>query len=181
MLRTIPRGEQVYDSYGRKCNSRFFVNYGFTLEDNDDNEVVIRVALPKSDQHYVTKIQLLGGRESAASREFQVPANYKEKKTKELFSFLRFVHAQNDEMLTLPSDGLKAKKTEDDYEDRESIYEIEPMSIRNELAVLKHLSNACQAVLAGFETSLESDVNLLAQVRVRSRFGWDCVNPNLFA
>ena len=25
----IPRGEQVYDSYGKKCNSRFFLNYGF--------------------------------------------------------------------------------------------------------------------------------------------------------
>ena len=25
----IPRGSQVYDSYGRKCNSRFFLNYGF--------------------------------------------------------------------------------------------------------------------------------------------------------
>ena len=25
----ITRGSQVYDSYGRKCNSRFFLNYGF--------------------------------------------------------------------------------------------------------------------------------------------------------
>jgi len=164
-LRTIPRGEQVFDSYGRKCNSRFFVNYGFTLDENDDNEVVIRVALPTNDPHYATKIQLLGGRETAANREFQVPANYKEKKTKELFSFLRFVHAQNEEMLTLPSDGLKAKKTEDDYEDRESIDEIEPMSIRNEIAVLKHLSLACKAVLDGFDTSLEEDLKILAQPR----------------
>jgi hypothetical protein len=38
-LRTIQRGDQVYDSYGRKCNSRFFVNYGFALDDNEeDNE-----------------------------------------------------------------------------------------------------------------------------------------------
>jgi len=38
-LKTIARGEQVFDSYGRKCNSRFFVNYGFSLDDNSDNRV----------------------------------------------------------------------------------------------------------------------------------------------
>jgi hypothetical protein len=38
-LKTIQRGDQVYDSYGRKCNSRFFVNYGFALDENtEDNE-----------------------------------------------------------------------------------------------------------------------------------------------
>lgn len=26
-LRSLAQGEQIYDSYGRKCNSRFFVNY----------------------------------------------------------------------------------------------------------------------------------------------------------
>ena len=41
-LKSIPRGEQVYDSYGRKCNSRFFVNYGFSLDDNEeDNEGMV--------------------------------------------------------------------------------------------------------------------------------------------
>jgi len=160
-LRTIPRAEQVYDSYGRKCNSRFFVNYGFTLEDNDDNEVVIRVALPKNDPHFAMKIQMLGGREASGNREFQVPANYREKKTKELFSFLRFVHARDEELMTLPPDGLKAKKAEDDYEDREAIDEIEPMSIRNEIGVLKQLKFACEAVMAGFETTLEWDEEYL--------------------
>jgi histone-lysine N-methyltransferase SETD3 len=30
-LEDIPRGADVYDSYGSKCNSRFFLNYGFVL------------------------------------------------------------------------------------------------------------------------------------------------------
>ena len=29
---------KVLDSCGRKCNSRFFVNYGMTIDDNPDNE-----------------------------------------------------------------------------------------------------------------------------------------------
>jgi len=34
----------VFDSYDRKCNSRFFLNYGFIVEDNDANEVAITVS-----------------------------------------------------------------------------------------------------------------------------------------
>ena len=48
-LEDIKRGEQVYDSYGRKCNSRFFLNYGFINMNNDANEVPIRVFYNKDD------------------------------------------------------------------------------------------------------------------------------------
>ena len=33
----IPRNNQVFDSYGKKCNSLFFLNYGFIVENNDGN------------------------------------------------------------------------------------------------------------------------------------------------
>jgi histone-lysine N-methyltransferase SETD3 len=33
-LQNIPAGAQVYDSYGRKCNHRFLLNYGFSVENN---------------------------------------------------------------------------------------------------------------------------------------------------
>lgn len=36
----IERGSEVFDSYGRKCNSRFLLNYGFVMPNNDANEVV---------------------------------------------------------------------------------------------------------------------------------------------
>lgn len=32
--RHIERGAEVHDSYGAKCNHRFLLNYGFSLEDN---------------------------------------------------------------------------------------------------------------------------------------------------
>jgi len=149
-LRTIQRGDQVYDSYGRKCNSRFFVNYGFSLDDNEDNEVVIRLQLPKNDPHFQMKLRMLGGRETSAKREFQIPANYKEKKTKELFSFMRFVHAKDSELLLLSSsDGFK-------------LDEIEPISIPNEIKALTDISDACKVVVKSFDTTLEHDIKLLA-------------------
>lgn len=63
---------QVYDSYGRKCNSRFFVNYGFALDDNEDNEAVLNLEIPPNDAHFNMKLRMLGGRPQAARREYQV-------------------------------------------------------------------------------------------------------------
>lgn len=33
-LQEFHSGDQVYDSYGRKCNHRFLLNYGFSVENN---------------------------------------------------------------------------------------------------------------------------------------------------
>jgi hypothetical protein len=33
-LREMALGEEVFDSYGKKCNSRYLLNYGFTVLDN---------------------------------------------------------------------------------------------------------------------------------------------------
>jgi histone-lysine N-methyltransferase SETD3 len=164
-LRTIQRGEQIYDSYGRKCNSRFFVNYGFALDENDDNEggddgkkvkgpsdneAVLRIELPLDDPLYQMKLRFLGGRPFQARREYQIPANYKEKKCKEFFSFMRLLHAQDSELMLLSStDGMK-------------LDDIEPISIRNEIAALTHIKKLASDTLAQYPNSIEEDKKLLA-------------------
>ena len=63
----IRRGDQVYDSYGKKCNTRFLLNYGFINLENDANEFLIVVKLdqrPFADQ----KCQMLSNK--AMSRTF---------------------------------------------------------------------------------------------------------------
>ena len=37
----IPSGSSVYDSYGKRCNTRLFVGYGFTLKDNPENMATV--------------------------------------------------------------------------------------------------------------------------------------------
>lgn len=39
----------MYDSYGKKCNSRFLLNYGFIVLNNDGNEVAVKVLFNKND------------------------------------------------------------------------------------------------------------------------------------
>jgi histone-lysine N-methyltransferase SETD3 len=41
----IARGDQIYDSYGKKCNTRFLLNYGFINLNNDGNEFPFKIAL----------------------------------------------------------------------------------------------------------------------------------------
>jgi len=154
-LKTCQRGQEIFDSYGRKCNSRFFVNYGFSIDKNNDTEAVIQVKLPRTDPQYSMKIRFLGNQEIHAKREFQIPANYKEKKDKEFFSFLRFIHARDSELLVVSSgDGIK-------------VDDIEPISIRNEIAVLNHISVVCKNHLAAFEHSFEHDNELLKSGKLK--------------
>lgn len=36
-IKDIKRGQQIYDTYGAKPNTAFLLNYGFLLEQNDEN------------------------------------------------------------------------------------------------------------------------------------------------
>jgi histone-lysine N-methyltransferase SETD3 len=57
-------GNEIYDSYGRKCNSRFFVNYGFTLPNNqEDNRARLKISMDFKDESplHKHKLSLVGG------------------------------------------------------------------------------------------------------------------------
>ena len=150
-LRPMSRGEQIYDSYGRKCNSRFFVNYGFSLEDNEDNQIAVWVGLILDDPHYAMKCRYMGGpRAGAQLQRFQIPIDYKEKAAKECFSFLRFAHAKDSELLLLSSEEKEV-----------NVKDIAPLSIRNELSVVKHIARVCESCLREFDSTVEEDEAML--------------------
>ena len=54
-LEDIPKGNEVFDSYGRKCNSRFLLNYGFIVENNDSNEFPFMVKFTEKCKNYDIK------------------------------------------------------------------------------------------------------------------------------
>ena len=51
----ITRGQEVFTSYGTKCNSRFFLNYGFVNLVNDANEVHITANMDPRDIYFDVK------------------------------------------------------------------------------------------------------------------------------
>jgi hypothetical protein len=130
---------QVFDSYGRKCNSRFFVNYGFALDQNEDNEALLYLGVRTEDELFRQKCALLFMQPNQPLKEFQIPgqrrtsshllccittqwlclvllcaATYSDAKTKEMFSFLRVVYADSFEFDVLNhrirgKEGLKVR------------------------------------------------------------------------
>jgi histone-lysine N-methyltransferase SETD3 len=85
----IKRGDQVYDSYGKKCNSRFFLNYGFINLDNDANETPLKVYFNENDPMMQVKKDMI--KEQADFRKFRLVENFEEKVMWEFISWLRFV------------------------------------------------------------------------------------------
>jgi len=148
-IRAMVPGEQIFDSYGRKCNSRFFVNYGFSLEENEDNEAVFTLDIPEADPLYHNKLALLGRNTSGVSREFQVPANPRDSKFKEMISFARFAVANEKEMQRFPSSYSFV------------LEDIDAISIRNEIDALRMIKESAQKTLEAFETTVEEDARLL--------------------
>ena len=90
----IARGDQVYDSYGRKCNSRFFLNYGFINDNNDANEIPIQISLDEKSELYQIKMSLLSSGKS--SMKFRVVDNLEELVMNEFLSWIRFVQYKGD-------------------------------------------------------------------------------------
>ena len=58
----VKKGQEVFDSYGIKCNSRFLLNYGFTVENNEDNEYKIILTLNETSPCFKEKMLFLGAK-----------------------------------------------------------------------------------------------------------------------
>lgn len=79
----------MYDSYGKKCNTRFLLNYGFINEDNDANEFPLVVRLDPEDPLFDQKRKMIWEKNNC--RTFRVQANFEEVVMMKFLSFLRFV------------------------------------------------------------------------------------------
>jgi histone-lysine N-methyltransferase SETD3 len=148
-LEQINKGDPVFDSYGRKCNSRFLLNYGFALEDNSDNEAAFEVKLEPGEPFFAAKMRLLG----SAARKFNLTASCSDFASKECFSFLRIAVAHNEEMLLLAGAfGL-------------DVCNVKPLSLANELRVLAVLRAIAEQALARFTCSIAQDELLLPHAK----------------
>jgi histone-lysine N-methyltransferase SETD3 len=153
-MKQLHQGDQVYDSYGRKCNHRFFVNYGFALEDNEDNETVLRFKVSENDPLFDLKAKYLGDEE----RIFQIPANSEHERTAEMFSFLRLFVADNEDVRVFTqSKELKFDK-------------VAPLSVGNEKKVLEAAKEASLKCLERFASTLEEDERLLKEEKDKLTF-----------
>jgi len=138
----------------------------------------MKFSMPANDPYLSMKLRFVatkyaalvaGGRENLLGRrEFQVPAHYREtsdreKKTKEMFSYLRFVNAEDSELMLLS--GADDFKLED----------IDPLSIRSEIKVLEQIRQAAKEQFSEFDQDLEHDLKLLASGSVTDNNVRNCI------
>lgn len=93
-LHDIPRGEQIYDSYGKKCNTRFLLNYGFINLENDANEFPLRLKLNDQDPLYKKKVELLGS--TPSRRTYRCMTDLEDYTTRKMMSWLRYIEFSGD-------------------------------------------------------------------------------------
>lgn len=151
----IKQYSNVYDSYGRKCNSRFFVNYGFSLEHNfDDNNAVVYIVLNESlYTNFQLKCRLYGisSTQYDTNRRYQISTDLNDKSTKELYSLCRLFYCSSNELIQLQQNN--------EYNNKDLL----PVSLTNELLVLKSIHDAAQHSLSQFTDTLETDYQLIEQ------------------
>jgi histone-lysine N-methyltransferase SETD3 len=141
--RAIRAGEEIYGSYGRKANHRYFVHYGFALASGADDEAEVRLSVPEGAQRRGAKIGALG-RAFGSGEAYRVSSRVRGDPMLRTFSFLRTACAGNGELaraLRLLSDGEL----------------VPPLSHRNEAAALALLHGACVEALGRFDSPLGDD------------------------
>lgn len=156
-LTDIKQYNEIYDSYGRKCQSRFFVNYGFTTDlyqNFIDNSCIIHIVFKSNNiDNYSIKCNLLGYSSINEysieyNKNHQLYSDFNEKQTIEIFSLCRIFYANTQELMNLQSMyNFNAKQ-------------IQPISIQNEYKTLKFIQQCCSQTLSQFNTSLEHDMTL---------------------
>jgi len=141
-------GEQVYDSYGRKCNTEFFMNYGFVpREPNPNNECKLILSFPEDTPLYTYKMLLL----PSDLHQVQVSRDYETDECAEMWAFLRLGFCTAAEFFQLTGGGYELADPKN----------IAPRNLRNELEVLRNLAVFASQSLSEFETTYEEDINIL--------------------
>ena len=154
----IKEGEEIFDSYGRKTNARFLLNYGFCLEDNDTSEFLMTINFNENYPLFEQKKNFFQN-ESQLVRAFNLNNNFYESQIIELLSFLRFILFNGD--INELYNAISSSENIYNGEVPLTFYYIQPINKELEIKVLKHLSLLCRRALGKYPTTFEEDLNLI--------------------
>ncbi|OQR83440.1 hypothetical protein ACHHYP_14709 [Achlya hypogyna] len=149
-LRGIASGSQVYDSYGKKCNHRFLLNYGFAVQDNTEedgrnpNEVLMPLQLMENEAPALfAKKQRYLHDSGVYTMHTRFSTCHGDADTREGLSFLRLIVATESEF--------------DTFSVQTPAHAIPPVSLANESRALKHIAALATVQLFQYATTLDQD------------------------
>jgi histone-lysine N-methyltransferase SETD3 len=145
-LKNINKDFEVFDCYGRKNNLRYLLNYGFAIENNEDDDIQIEICLNENFPNYEKKINLVS---LFPKRVFYLSKNIEDIQTFQFFSFVRF----------LIYDGCI-----------DNINFNFAISLENEIKVLKEIINILNKELLRYDNSLNDDILYLKENKNKMTF-----------
>ena len=158
-LEDIEAEKEIFDSYGRKTNARFLLNYGFCLENNEVSEYSMSVNFDVNYPMFqIKKGFFKNGFEYV--KNFVLNINIQESQILELLSFLRFMLFDGD--INILYDAIFSFKTDNIYKIfcknlNLNFYYVTPISKKLEIEVLIHFKNLCKQALEKYSTTIEED------------------------
>lgn len=145
-LKTLSAHDQVMDSYGKKCNSKFLLHYGFTIECNREsdgrcqNELDLSLALVEQDALFERRSYYV-----AKQRTYRITMNHEDRGTQDALAYLRVAAADAEELSSF-SRGFQHSV----------------VSAANELRALLILARCATETLSGYPRTMEEDDAALA-------------------
>ena len=155
----IKEGNEIFDSYGKKTNARFLLNYGFCLEENDTSEYLLNIDFNNNYPLFDIKKQIFRNEfenNYNINRNFCLNNNIYESQIIELLSFLRFILFDGD--INDLYNIINSNSNENNIEI--NIFYIPAINKDLEIKVLKHLHLLCRKSLAKYPTTFEQDQNI---------------------
>jgi histone-lysine N-methyltransferase SETD3 len=151
----ISVGAQVYDSYGSKCNHRFLLNYGFSIENNEEsdgsnpNEVCFLLQFDRNDKLFHAKLASYRREGIYSEKRFRI--SRADENVTNVLGFLRAVCSSSEDI--------------DDYQGSNYSYSQRhlflPINFDNEVRALKRFRAEMIRNLKQYDHSLAYDLELL--------------------
>ena len=157
----VPRGDQVFDSYGMKDDSTFLMNYGF-LPPSRKNIALVRADLDVNGPHYNDKKELLQimNKDIGSYIWMETLENSDVRLSLGWYRFLVFEEKDTE----FPCDLGKLM-----------VGEISYCSLKNELKMWQRIKDDCAEVLKNYPTTVDEDKELLKDTSKFSFAEQNCI------
>ena len=176
-IENIDKGSEIFDSYGKKTNARFLLNYGFSIENNETSEYSLTIS--SLDSSWFGNWPLIELKKKLFKNEdfyktFNLNINFQESQILELINFLRFLTFDGD--VNYLQKVILSTKTTLNPDMSINYYFFYPINKSNEINVLKYLKYICEQALAKYPTSLTRDQQIYEERKQSSDFNFNYRN-----
>ena len=166
-------GQEIFDSYGKKTNSRFLLNYGFSLENNDMGEYPLTIFFNSEYPLFSIKKKLFKN-EYDFIKTFNLNNKFQESQILELISYLRFL--LYDGNINDLVNKIVSTKSMLNEETAINYYFFYPINKKLEIKVLKHLKSLCEQALAKYPTTIIQDQKIYKENKNKKDFDFNYRN-----